>query len=75
MAYKLRQTPVHTKETRAAERIAKIIMEDFALDLEAVGFHLVRNHPIIVSRRLEVLALSAGEEHDTMVAEFEKGRY
>jgi hypothetical protein len=75
MSYKLRHTPVNTKESRAAEKIAKIIMEDFSLDLERVGFYLVRNHPIIVSRRLDVLALSAGEEHDTMVAEFEKGRY
>lgn len=75
MAYRLRSTPVHTKETRAAERIAKIIMEDFNLDLERVGYHLVRNHPIIVSRRLDVMALSAGEEHDILMADMEKGRY
>ena len=37
------------------------------LNLEAVGFHLVHNHPVIVPRRLEVVALTAGEEYDKLM--------
>jgi len=40
------------------------------LNLEAVGFHLVRNHPPIVWHRLEVLALTAGEEHDKLMNDY-----
>jgi hypothetical protein len=40
------------------------------LNLEAVGFHLVRNHPVIVARRLEVIALTAGEEYDKLMVEY-----
>jgi hypothetical protein len=37
------------------------------LNLEALGFHLVHNHPVIVSRRLDVVALTAGEEYDKLM--------
>lgn len=70
MTYRIsRAKAVSTKETRAAERIAKIINEDMGLNLEQVGFHLVRNHPPIVWHRLEVLSLTAGEEYDRMIDE------
>ena len=70
MAYSIRRAPQNTKEIQAATRIAKIINEDMGLNLEAVGFHLVRNHPPIVWHRLEVLALTAVEEHDKLMSDY-----
>ena len=61
--------PAHTAETRQAAKIAKLLTEDFNLDLERVGYYLVRNHNIIVARRLDVMALAAGEEYDKLMAE------
>lgn len=62
--------PKNTKEIRAAERIAKILTEDFGLDMERVGYHLVRNHPVIVYHRFDVLALTASQEYDTLMDEY-----
>jgi hypothetical protein len=45
-----------------------------ALDLERVGYYLVRNLPRIVYHRLEVMALSAQEESDILMGEYEKER-
>ena len=70
MAYSVRRAPQNTKEIQAATRIAKIINEDMSINLEAVGFHLVRNHPPIVWHRLEVLALTAGEEYDKLMTDY-----
>lgn len=70
MPYSVRRKPENTKEIQVAQRIARIINEDMGLNLEAVGFHLVRNHPPIVWHRLEVLALTAGEEHDKLMSEY-----
>jgi len=70
MPYSVRRKPENTKEIQVATRIAKIINEDMGLNLEAVGFHLVRNHPPIVWHRLEVLALTAGEEYDKLMGEY-----
>jgi hypothetical protein len=70
MAYSVRRKPENTKEIQVATRIAKIINEDMGLNLEAVGFHLVRNHPPIVWHRLEVLALTAGEEYDKLMSDY-----
>jgi hypothetical protein len=39
------------------------------LNLEAVGYHLVRNNPVIAYKRLEVMSLMAGEEYDTLMEE------
>jgi len=66
--------PTHNKETRAAEQIAKLLTQDMALDLERVGYYLVRNLPRIVYHRLEVMALSAQEESDILMGEYEKER-
>ncbi len=54
------------KETRKAEQIAKLLTEDFSVDLERVGYYLVRNLPMIVFHRFDVLALSAQEEYDKL---------
>lgn len=73
MSYSVRRAAVHTKESRKAEQLAKLLTEDFSLDLERVGYYLVRNLPVIVYRRFEVLGLSAGEEYDKLMAEI-KGK-
>ena len=65
--------PTHTKESKAAERIAKILTEDFNLDLERVGYYLIHNHATIVFSRFDVLALTASEEYDKLRAEMKKG--
>jgi len=70
MAYSIRREPRNTKEIQAATRIAKVVNEDMGLNLEAVGYHLVRNHPPIVWHRLEAIALTAGEEHDKLMSEY-----
>ena len=70
MAYSVRRKPENTKEIQYAGRFAKLLTEDMGLNLEAVGFHIVRNHPVIVARRLDVMALTAGEEYDKLMTEY-----
>jgi hypothetical protein len=70
MAYSVRRKPENTKEIQYSNRFARLLTEDMGLNLEAVGFHLVRNHPVIVARRLEVVALTAGEEYDKLMVEY-----
>lgn len=67
MTYSVRKPPTSTKEIQYSNRMAKLLTEDMGINLEAIGFHLVHNHPIIVSRRLEVVALMAGEEYDKLM--------
>jgi hypothetical protein len=69
MTYSVRRKPEMTNEIRVANRLAKLLNEDMGLNLEAVGFHLVRNNPVISYRRLEVLSLMAGEEYDRLMEE------
>lgn len=73
MAYSVRKAAVHTKESRKAEQLAKLLTEDFSVDLERVGYYLVRNMPLIVFRRFDVLALTAQEEYDKLMEEI-KGK-
>lgn len=70
MAYSVRRKPENTKEIQTATRIAKILNEDMGLNLEAVGYHLVRNNPPIVWHRFEVVALTAGEEYDKLMTDY-----
>jgi hypothetical protein len=69
MTYSVRKKPENTNEIRVANRLAKLLNEDMGLNLEAVGFHLVRNNPVISYKRLEVLSLMAGEEYDRLMEE------
>ena len=69
MAYSIRRPPENTKEIKQAAKLGKLLTEDFAMDLEAVGFHLVRNLPVIVYHRFEVLSLTAMEEYDKLMLE------
>lgn len=73
MAYSVRKAAVHTKESRKAEQLAKLLTEDFSIDLERVGYYLVRNMPMIVFKRFDVLALTAQEEYDKLMEEI-KGK-
>lgn len=67
--------PTYTAETRHAAKIAKLMTEDFGIDLERTGYALVRNHPIIVARRFEVLSLATMEEYDKLMAEMKGIKY
>ena len=70
MAYSVRRTSAqHTKETRAAEQLGKLLTQDFAVDLERVGYFMVRNLPLINYHRLEVLSLTSMEEYDKLMLE------
>jgi hypothetical protein len=63
-----------TKESKQAERLGKLMTEDFSMDLERIGYYLVRNLPKIVYDRFEVVALTAGEEYDKLMEEIKTGR-
>jgi hypothetical protein len=69
MAYSIRRTATANKETRLAEQIGKLLTQDFAVDLERVGYYLVRNLPLINYHRFEVLGLTAMEEYDKLMLE------
>ena len=73
MAYSIRRTATHNKETRMAEQFGRLLTQDFAVDLERVGFYMVRNLPLINYHRLEVLSLTSMEEYDKLMLEM-KGR-
>ena len=72
MTFSVRKTQSN-KETRKAEALAKLLTEDFSIDLERVGYYLVRNLPTIVFHRLDVLALTAQEEYDKLMEEMKTG--
>ena len=69
MAYSIRKQASHNKETRTAEQLGRLLTQDFAVDLERVGFYLVRNLPLINYHRFEVLGLTAMEEYDKLMLE------
>jgi hypothetical protein len=69
MAYSIRRTATANKETRLAEQIGKLLTQDFAVDLERVGYYMVRNLPLINYHRLEVLSLTSMEEYDKLMLE------
>ena len=69
MTYSVRRKATHNKETRIAEQIGKLLTQDFAVDLERVGYYIVRNLPLINYHRLEVLSLTSMEEYDKLMLE------
>lgn len=53
--YRINRRIGMTSEERAARKIG-VILSDFGLDLEAVGYHLAHSNPYVVySRAIEVL--------------------
>jgi len=69
MAYSVRRTATHTKESRMAEQLGRLLSQDFAVVLERVGYYMVRNLPLINYHRLEVLSLTSMEEYDKLMLE------
>jgi hypothetical protein len=69
MTYSVRRKATHNKETRIAEQIGKLLTQDFAVDLEGVGYYLIRNLPLINYHRFEVISLTAKEEYDKLMLE------
>jgi hypothetical protein len=69
MAYSIRRTATANKETRLAEQLGRLLTQDFAVDLERVGYYMVRNLPLINYHRFEVLSLTAMEEYDKLMLE------
>jgi hypothetical protein len=69
MAYSIRRTATNNKETKTAEQLGRLLTQDFAVDLERVGYYMVRNLPLINYHRLEVLSLTAMEEYDKLMLE------
>ena len=72
MAYSIRRTATANKETRLAEQIGKLLTQDFAVDLERVGYYMVRNLPLINYHRFEVLSLTAMAEYDKLMLEMKR---
>jgi len=66
-------TPAQTKESRVAEKLGKLLTEDMGIDLERVGYYLVRNLPRIIYHRFDAVALSVEDEYGKLVGD-EKGR-
>jgi hypothetical protein len=53
--YKINRSKLKTKEEKVAERIT-VLLSDFNLDLERVGYYIARDTPyVIFSRAIEVL--------------------
>ena len=69
MAYSIRRTATHNKETKMAEQLGRLLTQDFAVDLEGVGYYLIRNLPLINYHRFEVVSLTAKEEYDKLMLE------
>ena len=67
--------PSHTAETNHAKKLAKLLTEDFSIDLERTGYYLVHNHPMIVAHRFEVLSLATLEVYDKLMAEMKGVKY
>ncbi len=53
--YRISRSKLKTKEEKVAERLS-LLLSDFHLDLEKVGYYIARNTPyVIYSRAIEVL--------------------
>jgi len=53
--YRINRRVGMTSEEKAARKIG-VVLSDFGLDLEAVGYHLAHSNPYVVySRAIEVL--------------------
>lgn len=63
--YSIRKPAVST-EQKMANRIGRILTEDFSSNLDSIGYYLGSLPPIIFYR-LETLYLSAKDEHDRIM--------
>lgn len=72
MTFRKRITAHETAESLTAKKIAQLLTIDMGIDLDRVGYYLIRNHPRIVWHRFEAVALSASEESELLEEEFKK---
>jgi hypothetical protein len=71
--HKGNRSQLKTKEQKVAERIS-VLLSDFNLDLEKVGYYIARDTPyIIFSRAIEVL--ESAEFQKPIIDEVKDGRY
>ena len=71
--YKVNRSKLKTKEEKVAERMS-VLLSDFNLDLEKVGYYIARDTPyIIFSRAIEVL--ESAEFQKPIIDEVRDGRY
>jgi len=71
--YRINRRLTPTREEKAAQKIG-VILSDFSLDLESIGFHLVHSIPYVpYSRAIEVLESA---RYNKEVREYyEQGKY
>jgi hypothetical protein len=71
--YRLNRSNVKTKEEKVAERMS-VLLSDFSLDLEKIGYYIARNTPyVIFSRAIEVL--ESAQFQKPIVDEVREGIY
>ena len=71
--YRISRSKLKTKEEKVAERMT-VLLSDFNLDLERVGYYIARNTPyVIFSRAIEVL--ESAQFQKPIVDEVREGIY
>ena len=71
--YRLNRSKIKTKEAKVAERIT-VLLSDFNLDLEKVGYYIARDSPyVIFNRAIEVL--ESAQFQNPIVDEVRDGIY
>jgi hypothetical protein len=61
-----------TAEQRQAKKLAKLLTEDFSINLELIGHFIAYENPNIIIRRLEVVYLAAQDSYDRMIGDKEE---
>ena len=72
MTFRRRITAHETAESITAKKIAQLLTQDMSIDLDRVGYYLVRNQPRIVWHRFDAVALSASDESEQLEQEYRK---
>lgn len=62
------QIPI-TLEQRQAKKLARLLTEDFTINLDMLGHFIAFEQPNIILRRLEVVYLSALETYDRITGD------
>lgn len=71
--YRISRSKLKTKEEKVAERIS-VLLSDFNLDLEKVGYYIARDTPyVIFNRAIEVL--ESAQFQQPIIDEVREGRY
>lgn len=71
--YRISRSKIKTKEEKVAERIS-VLLSDFSLDLEKIGYYIARNTPyVIFSRAIEVL--ESAQFQQPIIDEVREGIY